>query len=429
MPEVVSATTGLPGCGKTFARVRWLCDEFLHFSDGIFYTNFPLKVEKFVEYFQANFDAGKFEVDGEEVRRRLVVIPREVEETWQNEESGPWEYFADIDLSDAHIAIDEAHTVIGNKHSAGHRRNWQAFTGELRHRGAELELISQSYTKLAAEVMVDVALRRQLVNGDQIPDPIFGIPFGDWHQLQASRTGKKPGFVRQIDQRQVDGRKWEQVGEWKEWRFDNYYFEFYDSHATPKNGGKSGKKTEPFERFKGKKFAKWFAARNAVKLIFSNPAKVILLGLIGMGLVQYVKTTGTLVPAGELPKRQKAEVGSAMAWAPQSQPGYAAAAAAMAEDKTRITAMFDDALMAFDGQVYRIGEEFNGKQIESINVSDGVCVFSDGGMQKLSTFVDDGSRTEGVRQPVQRPQTNPAQSGGEVGQSGSRDTPSVQRTL
>ena len=63
---------------------------------------------------------------------RVLAIPLGVLHDWELERSGPWEYFHDVDLTGAHIALDEAHNVVGVHHSKAHKQAWSSWLGEIR---------------------------------------------------------------------------------------------------------------------------------------------------------------------------------------------------------------------------------------------------------------------------------------------------------
>ena len=43
-------TTGQPGSGKTYSRVRWLVSDFLPNTKGLYITNLPLNIDLIAEY-------------------------------------------------------------------------------------------------------------------------------------------------------------------------------------------------------------------------------------------------------------------------------------------------------------------------------------------------------------------------------------------
>src|SRR5690606_37593265 len=72
---------------------------------------------------------------------RMQLIPPGEIERWREGQSGPWDFFADKDLGQAHIAIDEIHVFCGRNTAAAVRKKWQDWLGEIRHRGATVEFL------------------------------------------------------------------------------------------------------------------------------------------------------------------------------------------------------------------------------------------------------------------------------------------------
>ena len=46
MESVIILTTGQPGSGKSYSRVRFLVEDFLLNDTGLYITNLPLKVDE-----------------------------------------------------------------------------------------------------------------------------------------------------------------------------------------------------------------------------------------------------------------------------------------------------------------------------------------------------------------------------------------------
>lgn len=255
-------TFAVAGSGKSYIRgARFVADEFLPERDGVHYSNFPLKVPEICAF--AAKQTGK---PVEDFERRVWIIPQEEMAKWSAEQSGPWDYFKETDLQDAHIAIDEAHNFCGEKHSAAHRRKWQVWLGELRHRGACCELISQDEGKMAREVVKEAGQRIALVNSEARRDPFFNITCGEWYELRAGfLTGEYEAAVWEVEQRRVMSR-WVTERE-RKFRFEQRYFDLYDSYNTPHGGGVKAK-NPPHEYMRRTKrgLLWWFFRRNAWSL-------------------------------------------------------------------------------------------------------------------------------------------------------------------
>ena len=146
--SVIMLTTGVPGCGKTYVRAaRFLVDDFLINTRGVHYSNFPLNVDVIADEVSRKMSR-KFGIFGlknrkvtpEDIKKRIVVIPDEVLQSWRMERSGPWDYFAGVNLKYAHIAIDEIHNFLSPLSSLEYVQAWNDFLGEVRHRGCTFEV-------------------------------------------------------------------------------------------------------------------------------------------------------------------------------------------------------------------------------------------------------------------------------------------------
>jgi len=265
---VTTLTTGVAGAGKTYTRAsRFLVDEFLIDETGLIVTNFPLNVENITA--EISKRTGR---EAEEVSKRIVIIPRDVELTWHKDinqgGSGPWEWLYDNysteQLSGAHIAIDEAHHVCGVEHSGQHKKAWKAFCGELRHRGMTIEFLTQDIAKIAKEIEREAGLWIQVTDEGSRRDPWFRIPLYEWYQLLAKMTGTERSGIWETEL-QKDGRRW-RVSLEKRYSRDPKYYKFYDSFAAPKEGGEGVKPKRLWEQKSAFSLWLWFVSRNFVQL-------------------------------------------------------------------------------------------------------------------------------------------------------------------
>jgi hypothetical protein len=263
MRETTSYTIGVAGAGKSYARcARFLHDEFLPLERGVHWSNFPVDVDALAESLD-----GKHSLTADVVRERVRVIPDETLKLWREGQSGPWDFFRDVDIQGAHIAIDEAHTVIGAKHPKDHKHKWQVFLGELRHRGATIELLTQAEAKLAQEVKDEAGAKLVIINSESRRDPIFRVQLGDWYQLRAKfLTGEYRVAVWQREYRNVGGKSMT-VEDERHWPRDPYYFRFYDSYSAPTAGGLKAEAQRKEWELKSKgQLVAWFLRRNWVHI-------------------------------------------------------------------------------------------------------------------------------------------------------------------
>lgn len=300
--STVMITTAPAGSGKTYVRgPRFLCDEFLREGEGVHYSNLPLHVDK-IGVFMERLTGGK--LTAEKAESRLFRIPESEIDLWMKEQSGPWEYFAEADLQAAHIAIDECHNVCGSKHSTGHRKRWGEWLGEIRHRGATVELISQDPDKIAREVQLEAAKRLVLMNGEERRDPWFKVLMGDWYELRAGFiTGEYTAKVWCFEKRKVDG-SWVESHK-KTFAMEPEYFELYDSYSRPHGGGKKAEAPDrEFQRRTKAGLLAWFLRRNSGQVLWRLAAVLFLVwvcfgggALILMGALQ--SKLSSMAPGGK----------------------------------------------------------------------------------------------------------------------------------
>lgn len=254
----VVVTCGPAGSGKSYVRcARFMADEFLPNKEGVHCSNFPINVEAMVE-----FVAKKTGKDVETLRSRINIIPPEVLAEWSAGRSGPWDYFRGVDVDGWHIAIDESHNFVGQKHAPQHRAKWQEWIGEIRHVGATIEFISQHPDKIAKEILKEAGLQIFLANSEDRRDPFFKIPLSDWYEMRAMLTGAYESCVWEVHQRRVFLRWVEEYC--KKWRFESDYYALYDSYNTPHGGGvKASGATHEFMKRSKPAMLAWFAKRNA----------------------------------------------------------------------------------------------------------------------------------------------------------------------
>jgi len=298
-------TTAPAGSGKSYVRcARFLVDQFLIEGDGRHISNFPIGEVPAHHPFPPEYEGETFidriaesvaksrKCDPQEIKDRLELIPEEVLATWRDETSGPWEYFGEADLSGAHIALDEIHNYCGSKASRAHKGKWSKWLGEIRHRGATVEMISQHEAKIASEIKHEAGGWIQVVKKDDELDPFFGIHLGDWYELRAKfLTGKYTSCVAQIELRDQAGRKVKNSV--RRWWMTPDYFRFYDSHNAPQSGSGSGTAAEKkqFERRSALGLLRWFVFRNLPQVFTRVLMVAVFMWLIpGGGLTTLLKT-------------------------------------------------------------------------------------------------------------------------------------------
>ncbi len=280
-------TCGVAGSGKTFVRgCRFVIDRFLLDNQtGRHISNLPLNIDAIAEHVSER-DSRIYE----DVVDQLEIIPAVEMKKWENEESGPWEYFANVDLTDCHIAIDEAHRVCGSKHSKEHVKQWQIWIGELRHQGAACEFITQAESKLPREIRDEAGLMYFLEDRAYRRDGIFSIPFSDWSELSACFTRRYSSAFCVHEVRDIGGRKQKFDGAPAIVERDPFYFKFYDSYSAPNENAKAAReKKYEFEKRSRVGLVLWFLRRNVINFMFSKPTAILLI------LFLFVSGTATTV--------------------------------------------------------------------------------------------------------------------------------------
>lgn len=278
MRSVIQFTTAPAGTGKSYRRCAWfITKKWLPENKGVHYSNFPVRFDDWedgegkkrkglIGYLKGKVEEGV-------IRERVKIIPDEVMQTWRNDglakdvaPSGPWGYFDEVDLSGAHVAIDEIHNFCGSTSSQRVKQRWQQWLGEIRHRGATVEGISQHEDKVAKEFKNEAELRLDLVACATRRDPYFKIELYYWYQLAAKVRGEWVAAVAEIESRRVKGR-WKETTEDK-FKFQEELFDVYDSFSAPVAGGGAGTNDKmPWETRSWSGLLFWFVRGNFERLL------------------------------------------------------------------------------------------------------------------------------------------------------------------
>jgi len=420
---VCMLTTARAGSGKTYLRcARFLVDEFLPEHTGDHWSNFPVFADKVGT--AVAIRKGEGEEQGAAYANRIKLIPPEVLHQWQLGKSGPWEFFADLDVQNAHIAIDEVHKYCGRNAGKDLKKKWQIWCGEIRHRGATVEFISQHYRKIASEIIDESGIRLQLVNSEDRRDWFFRILMGDWYELKAALiTREYETRVWVYEKREVDG-KWTNEDK-RTFILDPYYFGFYDSYSAPDKGGLKGQaKEHVFEKLGRLGTCTWFLKRNWWRFIRGGViAGVTIYFLTGGGgtlMHWFLKSftgqfrsasapaagNGNSVTSGASPN---AVTGTSATSSAGTQPNYVPMAdfkkererADDAEHKLKdLSGVFDrmgevvplspDAVTLRSGLTYHIGDKvewgpFAGKTVKAVDLAKAIVRFDDGSVAGLGS--------------------------------------------
>lgn len=289
--SVAFITTATMGSGKTYARGPYfVVNEWIPFHQGIHVSNFPLDVEAIAEYCERRHGVPK-----EDTRRRLVVLPQSVVDSWSDElekgevPEGPWTYFRenDVPLSGTHIALDEAHIFMprGERSQIERRKYWRKWLSEIRHEGATVEFLTQDVESLDDQVVKRCDLRMSIISRVSDRDPFLRIPMADWYELKGKFTGEWNPIVGQHELRKTH-KGWEEISV-KNVELKSEYYRLYDSFSKPqdsKTRGAKGKHTDrhEFEKRSWPSLLWWFFRRNWGALV-TRAALVMFLGWATVG--------------------------------------------------------------------------------------------------------------------------------------------------
>jgi len=416
---VIQFTTAPAGTGKTWLRCAWfISEELLPQTKMRHISNFPYDPRV-----MAKFASEKHGLDYEECLSRLEVIPDEVMQVWASGESGPWEYFHGRDLTNCHIAIDEIHNFASKVgHKPAHLHKWQKFLGEIRHRGATFEAISQAPKKVAECIQIEAGAHRRLISSDERMDPFFDIPLGDWYQLRAKFITKKylPCVFEQVAPYIGGPISFKNAREARFWLTDEY-FKLYNSYSAPIAGGvaASGPPQLEWQRFGYVHLLVWFVSRNFWALVTRSwPFILCIVLLCGGGghIIKFIldKSTSIAVANSLKPPEKKSDAVSATsASSPASSvkaagsPGVpfgpgspswpaieesntlrpkpvdrkaskkdmSAAPPTEPADETYIIMIAPDYVLLKNNEILGLGDSYNDKKLESIDVRAGVALF------------------------------------------------------
>ncbi|MEM8667723.1 MAG: hypothetical protein AAGG48_09425 [Planctomycetota bacterium] len=276
--QTTMVLTAPAGTGKSYMVTRDVVREFLPNGAGKLYTNMPYGQvpsdhafppdydgETFVDR-MAQFCHDEYGIEKEDVYERIVLIPDDVLKSWQEGLSGPADYFDEIgDITSAWILIDEAHNYVGRHDGSGVKKLWQTFCGELRHRGASIQLVTQFPAKLAREVNNEAGMRQALIDAEEDRDPFFNIRLADWYELRAKWLGRYDSCFVRVDIRDIDGRKTKHSNKVRVKRSQEI-FRLYDTHSAPMAGGVSASGSEMKREWQKRSWPSlllWFVASNS----------------------------------------------------------------------------------------------------------------------------------------------------------------------
>lgn len=294
---IFTLTIGTPGSGKTYSRcARFIVDDWLPNHEGRHISNFPIGLvpadhstppayegETFRERL-AKFAAKKHGLDEQACLSRIVQIPREVTDAWEAGTSGPWDYFANVDLQGCHIAIDEMHNFCGSNRPKALRTKWESWVAEVRHLGASIEFITQGKSSVPDLIAERCHITLELVHGSAMQDPFFGIRLEYWFELKAALTRKYSSFIveREYGKSVEKPKTGLELKERRVFRLDPRYFALYDSYSIPQIGGrKATANKRQWERRSRLGVLAWVVRKNllafSTRIVFAGVVSWLLL--------------------------------------------------------------------------------------------------------------------------------------------------------
>jgi len=432
---VVKLTEGVIGSGKTCCCVRLLVDDFLPNKDGLFITNIPVYPDRVADYVSA-----KTEKSRDDILRRLVVIPEDIQEEWREGLAGnrtieTW--LIGHDIEGAWILLDEAQFFFGNDKSKEWLGEFQKFASIIRHHGATLDLVTQAEQMIALEIRHLVAQSRVIIPSEGRRLPYIKIRMGDLYELWA-KLGGRYEVVSAVQERIKVGRTWKNQGDPVMVYRSPQIFELYNSH-----GAAGGKLTGPMFEWQKRSWPSllfWFWRRNGWHLGKGGVLLAVGMWFFFFGGLPFVMqnvvgaiTQGLVVGGGSVkpaePLEASAEIGPAkdviseltreqlFEWARNEESNVIKARDEAVEARRRlseveaelklakdreerdaeIVATMGDSIMFSSGEIVRIGEtvrhgHYKGYVLERIDAAGRTVHFADGRRLPLGRLPGRGDR-------------------------------------
>jgi hypothetical protein len=440
--DVVTFLTAPARSGKSFNEVRRICDDTLPQETGPIYTNLPLYPDRIAEYCW-----NKHKVPVADTLERIRLIPRDMELEWKNAgqpiydengmrvgtetPTGPWDYFADKELSGATIIIDEIHNFCGSIGTPKAIANqWQKWLGELGHNQAVFRCLSQSPEKVHPCIKQEAQAAYTIRNTGLDTDPYFKIEIYDWLELWCGLLGGEyKVFVFEQETKKVEGKAVQ--GKRTLHRMGPPYFDFYDSFNAPIAHAQA-KDVKPFEHEFERQMQKgalrgrlallwWFFRKHFYELSTRGLIAVFLVALV-IGLMsgtvpRYLSKTiiGITTSATGKPKLPGKSAAALPGTAPDSVPAKAVKelerkAEALAkrldlamqekaklerelQNASALVLIADDTITLRGGFTYAVGDvidtgPYKGRKFLSINWARRSATLNDGTILKLGVTED-----------------------------------------
>jgi hypothetical protein len=296
---VATLVVGQMRVGKTAWVVQFIIKEFLPYRDGRVYFNLPLLPGRIADYCSRDV-ASRLRITRAKARElvmsRLVPIPREVYERWEDGKECPGVWFGEDDQNGVPrigtgdcIFLDEAHEVIPRSIADKDPvlQDWRNFIGFLGHPVASLYLITQDQWGIHEDIRSKCSSKFALSSLELQKDSFTGCIVKDQWELIAKLRAST--FWRK-DRAYVGGfamRRYEWVSnQYKEvphipadadrgtaavmdqiYRFRASWFDCYKSHSQrDPNAAEFKRELMQWERDRWPWFLRWFIQRNSLVL-------------------------------------------------------------------------------------------------------------------------------------------------------------------
>lgn len=271
---------GESGSGKTYVCGPVFLEAFLRDEHGVHWSNLPLKID------------GLAKLTGlpvEKVEERIKLIPSDVMNEWAKGLSGPWDFFKDMDLKGAHVAIDEAHRYFGKQHSKEHLAKLGDWVGHLRHSGATCQFITQHEFKISTTARNEAGVETRIFNPNQRREKITGARWYDVLQFVSKWYGRRIGLS--LVREGVSTGEKTRAFQYDSLKFiwhQQKYFAAYDSYNNiaaegVTETGESKRPKEEWERYGWLRLLVWYIDRNTSETVLRLALVVAVMWAIPFG--------------------------------------------------------------------------------------------------------------------------------------------------
>ena len=272
----IFATIGASDSGKSYERMRWALEYFLpRPALGYLVCNLPFNVDEVASYFEDLANRGKSDVDGDDVRRRLVVLGRDNpvlrslrKREWGDDDEPvhhPRELLNDVPMTaPCHVMLDEFHYYCARGDSQKWQRMWKEWFSTLRGGATRMELISQDWLQVPEAIHKVCISNIVIIGAKSRRDGVFDILWIDWYNLRAAITGRWRSAYWVREKVNIDGT--DEVSRTKKRILHPDFFRFYQSNNAAEDASDGGRENVREGRIKEdwETLGRWRVIRNFV---------------------------------------------------------------------------------------------------------------------------------------------------------------------